>query len=234
MQEAFYHTNRVCTLSFHQYDPDNNFFPGTGGLEEIGEHHGQHCSINVPLKPGCTDSKFLFLFNKVLADTIETFRPDAIFMQCGADSLRGDTIGAFNMTIRGHSRAVKTVLGYNIPTVFSGGGGYCVENVARCWAYESLVITGKGLDHHVIPEDSQYKYEYQSRDLTFSPPNKHGIFEEWNTQDYVSKLLEKVCTSIRKIDSSLPFLDKIEHEGSYRWVDKRHVEQHEKLDPLEE
>lgn len=64
MQEAFYHTNRVCTLSFHQFDPENNFFPGTGALDEIGEEDGQHCSINVPLKPGCTDAKFLFLFNK--------------------------------------------------------------------------------------------------------------------------------------------------------------------------
>lgn len=97
------------------------------------------------------------LLKIVLEDTIHVFKPDAIFMQCGADSLRGDTIGAFNMSIKGHSRAVKSVLSYNIPTVFSGGGGYCVENVARCWAYESLVITGKGLEHHVIPEDSQYR-----------------------------------------------------------------------------
>lgn len=83
------------------------------------------------------------------------------------------------------------------------------------------------------PKNKQ-RYEYQSTDLMFSPPNKHGIFDDWNTQDYVSKLLEKVCTGIKKIDSSMPFLENINHEGSYRWVDKRHVKEKVKKDKLEE
>lgn len=36
VQEVFKNTNRVLTLSFHQYDPECNFFPMTGALDDIG------------------------------------------------------------------------------------------------------------------------------------------------------------------------------------------------------
>jgi acetoin utilization deacetylase AcuC-like enzyme len=34
VQEAFYNTDRVMTVSFHKYG--ENFFPGTGDVDEIG------------------------------------------------------------------------------------------------------------------------------------------------------------------------------------------------------
>lgn len=34
VEEAFYNTNRVMTVSFHEYDED--FFPGTGSLDSVG------------------------------------------------------------------------------------------------------------------------------------------------------------------------------------------------------
>ena len=33
---------------------------------------------------------------------VEKFQPDAIVMQCGADSIAGDPIGKFNLTLKGH------------------------------------------------------------------------------------------------------------------------------------
>ena len=39
VQEAFYLTDRVMTLSFHKYG--QNFFPGTGDLFEIGSGPGK-------------------------------------------------------------------------------------------------------------------------------------------------------------------------------------------------
>jgi len=27
------------------------------------------------------------------------------------------------------------MMGFNVPMVLLGGGGYTIENVARCWAY---------------------------------------------------------------------------------------------------
>jgi acetoin utilization deacetylase AcuC-like enzyme len=34
------------------------------------------------------------------------------------------------------------MVGFNTPIVFLGGGGYTIENVSRCWAYETSVILG--------------------------------------------------------------------------------------------
>lgn len=222
VQEAFYHTNRVCTLSFHQYDPDGNFFPGTGSLEEVGEKEGRFCTINVPLRQGCQDNKFFHLFKTIFDQTIEAYQPEAIWMQCGADSLRGDTIGGFNLSISGHSKAISHVLSKRLPTVFNGGGGYNVENVARCWAYESLVITNQFPDELTIPENSKYKYEYTSTDLLFQPENKHMITNDYNTDDYTQKILAKVFSGIKKLDNSLPFLELERIDGMNRLIDKRY------------
>jgi len=39
-----------------------------------------------------------------MAKVIETFQPGAIVLQCGADSLSGDRLGCFNLSLRGQSR----------------------------------------------------------------------------------------------------------------------------------
>jgi hypothetical protein len=39
--------DRVMTVSFHKYGDD--FFPGTGGPEEVGVDKGRYYAINVPL-----------------------------------------------------------------------------------------------------------------------------------------------------------------------------------------
>lgn len=60
VEEAFYCTNRVMTLSFHEYGDD--FFPGTGNYDELGEGDGKYHSINVPLKSGMDDDSYRELF----------------------------------------------------------------------------------------------------------------------------------------------------------------------------
>lgn len=48
VQEAFYVTDRVMTVSFHKYG--EQFFPQTGELFEIGHEKGKYFTVNVPLK----------------------------------------------------------------------------------------------------------------------------------------------------------------------------------------
>lgn len=100
VQEAFYLTDRVMTVSFHKYG--NTFFPGTGDMYEIGSDYGRYYSVNVPLKEGITDTDYSYIFKLVIDDVIEFYRPTAIVLQCGADSLGGDRLGCFNLSIKGH------------------------------------------------------------------------------------------------------------------------------------
>ena len=49
VEEAFYATGRVMTVSFHKYD---EYFLGTGDLGDIGTGKGQYYDVNIPLRDG--------------------------------------------------------------------------------------------------------------------------------------------------------------------------------------
>lgn len=52
VEEAFYTTDRVMTVSFHKY---GEYFPGTGDLRDIGAGRGKYYSLNFPLRDGIDD-----------------------------------------------------------------------------------------------------------------------------------------------------------------------------------
>lgn len=70
---------------------------------------------------------------------MEWYRPTAVVLQCGADSLAGDRLGCFNLSLKGHAECVSYVKSFNVPTLVLGGGGYTIRNVSRCWTYETAV-----------------------------------------------------------------------------------------------
>lgn len=89
---------------------------------------------------------------KLIGKVMENYKPGAIVLQCGADSLSGDRLGCFNLSIRGHGACVEFVKKFNVPLLLLGGGGYTVRNVARCWAYE----TGIALDEK-MPDGKSWR-----------------------------------------------------------------------------
>lgn len=135
VQEAFYHTDRVMTLSFHKYG--DKFFPGTGALSEIGVSEGKNYALNVPLNDGITDNLYVELFESIVEKVALVYQPTVIVFQSGADSLSADRLGCFNLSISGHSKCLEFVKHLGIPLLILGGGGYTARNVARCWAYET-------------------------------------------------------------------------------------------------
>src|SRR4029077_18611982 len=52
VEEAFYTTDRVMTVSFHKY---GEYFPGTGELRDIGVGQGKYYAVNFPLRDGIED-----------------------------------------------------------------------------------------------------------------------------------------------------------------------------------
>lgn len=139
VEEAFYTTDRVMTVSFHKY---GEYFPGTGELRDIGINLGKHYSVNFPLRDGITDEAYKDIFEPVIGAVMEHYQPGAVVLQCGGDSLSGDRLGCFNLSMRGHANCVNFVKGFNKPTLVLGGGGYTMRNVARTWAYETGQLLG--------------------------------------------------------------------------------------------
>lgn len=135
VEEAFYTTNRVMTCSFHKF---GEYFPGTGTQEDLGTGKGKGYSINLPLKDGMTDESFKSVFEPVVGKIMEVYRPSVVVLQCGADSLAGDKLGCFNITMQGHASCVQFLRKHrDVPLILLGGGGYTVKNVARTWTYET-------------------------------------------------------------------------------------------------
>ena len=64
VEEAFYTTNRVLTVSFHK---QKDCFPGTGKVADRGLGKGKGYSVNIPLLYGVTDDEFHHVFKPVCA-----------------------------------------------------------------------------------------------------------------------------------------------------------------------
>jgi histone deacetylase 3 len=122
---------------------------------EIGSEYGRYYSVNVPLKEGIVDSDYFYIFKLVIEDVMQFYRPTSIVLQCGADSLGGDRLGCFNMSIKGHGDCVKLIKDYGLPTLVLGGGGYTVRNVSRCWTYETSLIVDDALNVD-LPDDGLF------------------------------------------------------------------------------
>jgi histone deacetylase 1/2 len=74
------------TVSFHKF---GDFFPGTGDITDVGGAAGKYYAINVPLNDGIQDEQYLDLFKPIISKAVQVYRPGAIVLQCGADSVYG-------------------------------------------------------------------------------------------------------------------------------------------------
>lgn len=75
------------TVSYHRYD--GQFFPGTGAVDEVGNQAGKYYSLNIPLHEHIDDASYHAIFQTTMSQIMDTFRPSAVVLQCGADSLAG-------------------------------------------------------------------------------------------------------------------------------------------------
>ncbi|XP_064604172.1 histone deacetylase 3-like [Liolophura sinensis] len=194
VQEAFYLTDRVMTVSFHKYG--NYFFPGTGDMYEIGAESGRYYSVNVPLKEGIDDQTYMQVFKPVIQSVMEFYQPTCVVLQCGADSLGSDRLGCFNLSIRGHGECVKVVKDYNLPMLVLGGGGYTKRNVARCWTYETAVL----LDDEISNDLPLNEYlEYFAPDFLLHPDISTKR-ENLNSKQYLDSIRQTVHESLKNLN----------------------------------
>jgi hypothetical protein len=125
---------------------------------------------------------------QVVQKVMEMFQPSAVVLQCGADSLTGDRLGCFNMTLHGHADCVKFVKSFGLPTLVLGGGGYNIRNVSRCWTYETAVVLDQEISNN-IPYNDFFQYYGPDYCLHLTPtemPNK-------NDRDYLEDLKCAIC-----------------------------------------
>lgn len=115
---------------------------------------------------------------------MDVYQPGAIVVCGGADSLSGDRLGCFNLSLQGHSNCVEFLAKFNVPMLVLGGGGYTMRNVARCWCYETGRMLGMDLPDTLPTGVLHY--------------NTPSILE------VLAKRMLKCCRTLECVASSLP------------------------------
>jgi acetoin utilization protein AcuC len=141
VQSAFYHTDRVLTISLHESGV--YFFPGTGFESETGEGEGVGYSVNLPLLAHTDDALFMKAFDEIAFPLIAAFDPDVLFTQLGADTFRTDPLTRLEVTTHGYAYIMRKLRALQIPWVAVGGGGYDMMNVARAWTIAWAVMNDR-------------------------------------------------------------------------------------------
>ena len=155
VQEAFYDTDAVLTISLHE--SGHYLFPGTGDVSEMGAGKGRGYAVNVPLAPYTDDDTYLWAFREVVPPLIQRFRPDVLVSQLGVDTHFTDPIAHMKLTTSGYAEAVQEISRLCPRWLALGGGGYDMSAVARCWALAYGVMVEQEWPDE-IPQSYQERY----------------------------------------------------------------------------
>ncbi len=123
--EAFARDPRVLAVSVHEAGR----WPHSGRLEEEGAGN----LFNLPVPPGMIDDEMAALVQDAIAPLLESFRPEAMVIQCGADALADDPLAKQELSNGALWQAVAALKGIAPRLLVLGGGGYNPWSVARCW-----------------------------------------------------------------------------------------------------
>ncbi len=190
VQEAFFGTDRVLTVSIHE--TGTALFPGTGFEDETGTDAGEGYSVNIPLPPGADDNLFLHAFDRTVPAFVEAFKPDIVVTQLGVDTFRTDPLSHLNCTTNGFCEAVRKLRDLAPKWVALGGGGYDPGNVARAWTLAWAIMNGVDAPTE-MPKDffDAHRSEFADTRLRDRPYAVDGLRGERMTKE-VDRVIDYV------------------------------------------
>lgn len=144
---------------------------------------------------GVDDRTYTDLFETVIGQVMDFYRPSVIVFQSGADSLQCDRLGCFNLTLKGHAKCLQFVKKYGLPMLVLGGGGYTIKNVSRCWTYETSVCLDVKIDNDLPLNDY---LAYFGPDFRLHPPN-NPCFQNQNTKKDIEMIKMTIAENLRAL-----------------------------------
>ena len=143
---AFHGSEQVRMISIHE----DRRWPFTGAMHDRADG----AAFNLPVPKGFNDTEFDLLLEKVVLPAVAAFRPDAIFLQCGADAVTEDPLSRLCLSNRCHVKAVTALRALSPRLIVSGGGGYNPWTVGRAWTNVWAVLAGHDISDH-LPRAAQ-------------------------------------------------------------------------------
>ena len=144
VQDAFHSDDRVLTISLHE----SGRWPNTGLVTD----RAGGMARNLPVPQGLNDSEHRVLMEQAVLPVIRTFRPQAILLQSGADSLEEDPLAKLSLSNNAYWAVVRQVMQLAPRLVVVGGGGYNPYTVGRCWAGIWAVLNGIDIPDRTTPQ----------------------------------------------------------------------------------
>jgi acetoin utilization protein AcuC len=158
VQAAFYQDPRVLTISLHQHPL--TLWPGTGFSSEVGASGAEGTAVNIPLPPGTDDAGWQRAFHAVVPSVLDSFRPDVLVTQCGADAHWEDPLADLGLSVDGQRAAYRSLRELadrcaGGKWLALGGGGYSLFRVVpRAWTHLLATVLDRDLDPRTtIPDD---------------------------------------------------------------------------------
>ncbi|MCP4138317.1 MAG: hypothetical protein GY754_45570 [bacterium] len=140
VQDAFYLSHRVLTISFHE--SGKSLYPWSGFENSIGVQEGAGYNINVPLLKGTDDEVYLKAFEELVPPLVNSFKPDIVFAEIGADVHKDDPLAHLDLTSNGYEKIIKIINEISPKILATGGGGYNCYETASLWTLAWAAFCG--------------------------------------------------------------------------------------------
>lgn len=138
VQDAFYRDNRVLLISFHE--SGQALYPWSGFENEIGEGKGRGYTVNFPLPQNTDDESFVRAFREIVPPLLDSFAPDMLIAELGADMHISDPLTHLSITNHGYCQAVRIIADHSPRLLALGGGGYDLYKTARSWTLAWAIL----------------------------------------------------------------------------------------------
>lgn len=137
-QDIFYRDPSVLFIDLHR----DGVWPGSGGIDEIGDDEGKGTTMNIPLPPFSGHSAALRIFDELVAPSIMRFQPHLLLVSAGFDAHYRDpleslqfqsatyhTLGSKIVELAAHSPCATKIV-----ALLEGGYGF---SALACHAYDA-------------------------------------------------------------------------------------------------
>ena len=143
-QAMFYGDKRVLYVSSHAWP----FYPGTGGLDEVGEGAARGFTVNLPLPGALGDRDYASVYRQIVGPIGRAFDPELVLVSAGFDAHRGDPLAGMDLTAAGYGELMDVCVGTasgaaqgRIVAVLEGG--YGLPALAQSTAAAVRVLLGE-------------------------------------------------------------------------------------------
>ncbi len=163
-QEIFYDTSRVLYISTHQ-DP-LTLYPGTGFVDEVGRGDGEGFNVNIPLPPGTGDDDYIDIFDGIVMNVLDQYKPDLVLVSLGFDAHARDAIAELRLSLNSYEHVFRSVMELARRKGVRGvgfvlEGGYDFDVLAR--GSEILVKMIAGLEYKVGDDRTETRISAKTR-----------------------------------------------------------------------